>query len=400
MNTPTSNKIDAINKTILRSMAEGNIDYIVKNFTDDSIKIFGADFGFIRGKFMNNSKTSMIYQSSNMPCEPVLPVRKRGGNALFDSQVKKSNYEGEICRHLKSYLIVPIRYVDHVYGNLVLGYKKYHDFEKEELLLSDTIGNALAQIITINWHAEKSQKDLALNAKQREIEVLLEQEKLRTEFIGNATHELRTPLAIMKGNAELAQMEGSPKSAKEALGVVIEEINILSNILNDLTLLTSITKDPKGLMPKTRVNISDLIGESISRLSNLAENKKISIRIKGGASLFVLGNKNHLEKLFLNIIKNAIAYGKESGYIDIDLLKEKNTIKVKIKDNGMGISREDLPKIFERFYRADKAHSGSGNHSGLGLAIAKWVAEIHGGEIKVESAEGKGSTFTVLLPLA
>lgn len=399
---PAAKKINYFNKTILHSMAEADVRAIIKNFTDDSIKIFEADFGFARGKFGIDTKKSIVYVSKNMPCEPVLPQRKEENNILFDNNVKLEDYNGEICQFIKSYLIIPIRYVDHVYGNIVLCYKKQHNFTEEELALSSTLGNTIAQSITINWLVEKEQKDLALAEKQKETETLLTQEKLKTEFIANATHELRTPLAIMKAEVDLALMDKKIDSAHIALRTVNAEIKILAEILKDLALLTSKDKGGKEEMLKEDIDLIRVIELSKKRLENLASGKKIKISLdtKKIQRVNIVGDESYLEKLFLNVIRNAVTYGKEGGKIEINISKEKDFVKIKVIDDGIGISREDLPKIFERFYQVDKAHSSHGTHSGLGLAIAKWAADTHGGSIDVKSTPGVGSTFTVSLPLA
>jgi signal transduction histidine kinase len=401
MSYPAAKKINYFNKTIAYSMAEADVRVIIKNFTDDSIKIFEADFGFARGKFGTDAKQSIVYASKNTPCEPTLPVRKKEDSALFDNNVKLENYDAEICRFIKSYLIIPVRYVDHVYGNIVLCYRKQHNFTEEELALATTLGNTVAQSITINWLVEKEQKDLALAEKQKETETLLAQEKVKTEFIANATHELRTPLAIMKGNIDLALMGKENKAqARESLLAVSEEINILAEILQDLALLTSKNSTEKQLINPRSIDLKNLLSQTAKRLQGLANQKKIKITIKTTRdNMNVLGSQNHLEKLFLNLIRNAITYGKVGGSITVDASTNKGEAIIKIIDDGVGISKEDQPKIFERFYQGDKAHSSHGTHSGLGLAIAKWAADTHGGNINVKSTPGKGSTFTVSLPL-
>ena len=168
-----------------------------------------------------------------------------------------------------------------------------------------------------------------------------------------------------------------------------------------MEILTLDNKENKLAIYNNRVNLNDLLRKIVRRLESIAQEKNMSIDFKKEQiDFFIFGNKEHLEKLFLNVIKNAINYGKNNGKISIKMLKEKDTIKTEITDNGIGISKEDLPKIFKRFFKSEKAHKySSDKHSGLGLAISKRVTEEHGGNIEVKSIEGKGSTFTVSLPV-
>jgi len=131
----------------------------------------------------------------------------------------------------------------------------------------------------------------------------------------------------------------------------------------------------------------------------LAYKKNISITAKNIPSITILGDKGYLEKMLVNLIKNSIIYGNKNGHTEIVAKKSKGFIIINIIDDGIGMLEEDLPHVFERFYRADKYHRSGGNSIGLGLAIVKWVAEIHGGEVNVKSIKNKGSNFGVSIPI-
>ncbi|HCC06360.1 TPA: hypothetical protein DEP94_03325 [Candidatus Nomurabacteria bacterium] len=230
--------------------------------------------------------------------------------------------------------------------------------------------------------------------------LFLEQEKLKTNFIADATHELRTPLAIIKGNVELA-LRNKDKNASqvETFKAINVEINHLAELLSDLTTLTSENKIAHQKIFKSKVSLLRLIENVTERCATLALTKNIKIEIKEIPDVSLAGDRIYLEKLFSNIISNAIFYGKEKGSIIINAKKDKKYIIITIKDNGIGIEKEDLPNIFNRFYRAENARDTKREGTGLGLAISKWIVESHDGNIEVSSVIKKGTTFTISLPL-
>jgi signal transduction histidine kinase len=391
-------KLTVLNDTILHSMTEKDANAIVKNFTESGIKILEADFGFAWWKFADSDEYKLAYKSQSTPYEPFMP--RKGANhstaiknkkPIFDSNVVRKNYgTSDISPYMKSFVIIPIFHKNHIYGSITLCYKKRHIFSEEELILSQAIGNTTAQAITIH--------------RLVKTDILLAQERLKTEFIGNATHEIGTPLAIMRGNVELALMKKNDlQFAHKALKAVEVEIKILSEILKDMVLLTSSPdKNISYMIKHVPINMTHFMSALAHRLQTVAQEKGIKIKLKNEkiGDVFISGDEKYLEKLFGNLIKNAISYGKNNGHVVVDISKNSKSVKVKIIDDGIGISKEDMPKIFDRFFRADKAHTHAKNesHSGLGLAIVQWATELHEGTVDVKSTYGKGSTFTVTLP--
>jgi PAS domain S-box-containing protein len=237
--------------------------------------------------------------------------------------------------------------------------------------------------------------------RAKETERLFEEEKLKVASIADATHELRTPIAIIKGNVDLA-LDNSTKNTRSpnsALRAIDSEVKHISGILSDLTLITSRGGELKNRIVFSNVSLSSIIKNVVTRAKVLAYKKNISISFNNIHDAIIYGDKDYLEKMIANLVKNTIIHGNQDGHTKIYTKKTPGFITINVSDDGVGISKEDLPHVFERFYRADKSHRSDGNSIGLGLSIVKWVAEAHGGRVGVKKMKGKGSIFSVTLPV-
>lgn len=221
------------------------------------------------------------------------------------------------------------------------------------------------------------------------------------QFSADASHELRTPLTIMRGEIEVAlRNQRLSKDVRELLQSIHDELVRLSSIVDSLMILVKsdtgrLTFDMQPLA------VDELIKQSFDEMKILAERKKIKMKLEQSESIRVNGDAARLKQLFLNLIDNAIKYTQPRGFITLSLEKDDGYATVAVKDNGIGISRKHAKKIFVRFYRVErkiKTIENTGG-SGLGLSIAKWIAEVHHGSIEVKSREGRGSTFIVRLPI-
>ena len=215
------------------------------------------------------------------------------------------------------------------------------------------------------------------------------------QFTADASHELRTPLAILMGELEVALR--SPKSAEQYRNIMVsaqEEVSRLSQVVRNLLELSK-AESGQVKIDTEKLNISSLLSDICEDIELLAEEKNQKLETKIEPNVMILGDRVRLHQAFLNIVENSVKYTPERGSILVRLLRESGKAVLRVSDTGIGIPEEDLPHIFDRFYRVDKARSQDVQGNGLGLAIVKWIIEAHHGTITVESIAGKGTIFTV-----
>ena len=238
----------------------------------------------------------------------------------------------------------------------------------------------------------------AFNSMSERLEQL---DESRNQFVSNASHELKTPLSTMKILIEtlLYQDPIDPGMTKEFLGDVNKEIDRLNRIVSDLLTLVNIDSGAMKLKLED-LDIAALMQEQARRLAPLARENGIELECNAGAPLMVNGDPLKLQQVIYNVIDNAIKYTPRGGEVHCASSRSGKMAVLRIADTGEGIPPEDLPHIFDRFYRVDKARSRETGGTGLGLSIVKQIVLSHGGTITPESTLGKGTTFTIQLPLA
>lgn len=223
-------------------------------------------------------------------------------------------------------------------------------------------------------------------------------ESLR-QFTADASHELRTPLSIIRGEAEVALSQNRDKAEyRESLVIVHDEARRLSRMVDDMLALARADDRDQGLKVE-EFYLNDLVEDSVKSSQVLALAKAISLTVEPSTDITFAGDESLIRRMILNLLDNAIKYTPAGGRVSVKLTTEVSRVEIAVADTGIGISADATARIFERFYRADRARSRSDGGSGLGLSIAKWVAEAHNGSINLESRPGAGSTFTISLPL-
>lgn len=233
-------------------------------------------------------------------------------------------------------------------------------------------------------------------------ETLATNTKLRRQLLANIAHELRTPLAVIQGHLE-GMVDGVIEPSKEQLSSLHEEAVRLNRLITDLRDL-SLAEVRQLALEQQPTDINQLITRIVMRLKTLADEKEIEVNYTLADSLpEALVDSDRMSQVFYNILVNAIRYSPNKGRVQVTTAlakyKDKPWLKISIEDNGPGIAAEDLPYVFDHFYRGDKSRDRKSGGSGIGLAIVKQLVESHGGQVKVESVLGLGSVFYVFLPV-
>lgn len=225
-------------------------------------------------------------------------------------------------------------------------------------------------------------------------------ERIRTEFVGNVSHELKTPLTSIRGYVEtLLDMDVEDPLVSKFLKVINKESQRLARLINDLLDLSKLEARRHHQLAPTR--LIDVVENVIYVLAPEAEKKKIELTIDLPLNLpRVMGVEEQLDQVLINLMDNGIKYTPAGGEVVLSAEADEHWVTIKVTDNGCGIPAEDLERIFERFYRVDKARSRQAGGTGLGLSIVKHIVKAHGGDIQVESEPGVGSTFIVKLKRA
>ncbi|MFA5114758.1 MAG: ATP-binding protein [Candidatus Omnitrophota bacterium] len=227
-------------------------------------------------------------------------------------------------------------------------------------------------------------------------------EKIRQDFVANVSHELRTPIASIKGYAETL-LEGAledKENAREFVNIIHQNSNRLASLINDLLDLSKI-ESGKMKMSFAPLDPTVLIRRAATVIENQAEAKSIALNTELPSGLpKVKADETRFSQVMINLLDNAIKYTPEGGTVSIAAKVVNDVLQVDVSDTGIGISEKDLPRIFERFYRVDKARSHELGGTGLGLSIVKHIVQAHGGQVWVRSELEQGSTFSFTIPLA
>jgi len=235
----------------------------------------------------------------------------------------------------------------------------------------------------------------------RDVTELRQTERLRRELTANVSHELRTPLTSIKGFAETL-LDGAMReeeTARRFLSIINSETDRLVKLVDDLLDLSLLESKRVTLDPKP-VDLGGLVTHTVDKLRPIAAHSQLTLVQSAPPGIVVFADADRLEQVLTNLVDNALKYTPPGGRVEVQVAAVNGEVEVVVNDTGKGIRPEDLPHVFERFYRSDRSRTRGSGGTGLGLAIAKHIVEAHGGRISVSSRPDEGTTFTVTIPMS
>lgn len=257
-------------------------------------------------------------------------------------------------------------------------------------------GDLSARIPTERTQGEIRQLAETFNEMFGRLETSFEHER---QFTSDASHELRTPVAVITSQAEYSLLpDATPEEQREGLEVILEQARKMSALISQLLMLTRADSGTQQLT-MAPVDLSLLASMTAEQCREAAARRQIRLDCEIAPGIMTEGDQASLVRVFLNLLENAIQYGRPGGFVKLTLAVQNDFAVCSIADDGIGIARENLERIWQRFYRVDPSRNPGGSNTGLGLSLVKWIIEAHHGTIEAESGLGKGSCFTFRLPL-
>ncbi len=367
--------------TSINDMAS-KLDEMIISLQDKNVKLEAIMSSVVNGIIAIDSLEKVLF--INPAAEKILNIRDKDISGKHLLQVVRNN-------SLDNYL------------NSILKEKNYYDTEitlegSEEKILK-FYANPIRQIDKTDI------KGIIITIQ--DITELRRLEKVRTEFVANVSHELKTPLTSIKGFVETLKMSGMENLQDNLrfLDIIEDEANRLYRLINDILSLSEL-EQKRAAIKKEKINVGKSITEVVSMLQAQSESKNIQLSVNVREELSALnGETDKLKQMLINLVDNAIKYTPENGKVEVEAYNQKeeqgrSSVVIKVSDNGIGIPKEHIPRLFERFYRVDKARSRRVGGTGLGLAIVKHIVILFNGRIEVNSEIGKGTVFKIILPVS
>ncbi|MBT4540723.1 GAF domain-containing protein [Candidatus Woesearchaeota archaeon] len=398
--------------------AQLDLDNLLNIIMDRTMEFTNSDSGFlllVKGDYLDMKliKGYPIEKAENVRIkidEGLSGWVAKQGKPLIVPDVRKDKRYIEVNRATVSEAVIPLMKAGKVIGVLNLDSVKFNNFEKFKQpleILTNHIAIAIENSklyneISLFNETLKNEVFMAtkeLVEKNRELERM---DRLKSEFVSNVSHELRTPLTSIKGYTKLllgGKLGMLPENQMQCLNIIIEESDRLSRLINDVLDLAKLEKG-KVKFKKEKMDIIIVAGDVIKTLATLADDKDIKIHLDVKKDIpKISASQDLIKQIFFNLIGNAIKFTPKDGniYVIIELMD--NFIKTTVKDTGIGVPKEVIPRLFDKFYQVDASMTRQYGGTGLGLPISKHIVDAHKGKIYVESEINKGSSFIFELPI-
>lgn len=329
-------------------------------------------------------------QSQVVPANSISDAERKQFSSLLDQEgLQTAAIGGQSYRYIN--ISVSEHQNDSPYQKIQVVYNLKHEKEMlSHLLMVIGFGSLLSVFIAILAGIYLASKAL--------IPIKRSWDK-QQQFVADASHELRTPLSVLKLNLEhlFRHPDHSIEQESETIHQAIQEINYLSKMASDLLTLARSDSDQLQLQQEA-VQLDDILHQAVKNFKALASLKHIELTADL-SPIPLMGDQERLKQLFVILLDNAVKYTKENGVISIKSNLKNSRAIIEITDTGIGIPKEDIPYIFDRYYRGDKARTRHLEGSGLGLSIAKWIVQTHSGKIRITSHEGEGTRVVISLPV-
>ena len=369
--------------------------------------------------FLIDEKSKKIFCKTGIGCnaEQIEHVKSRVlseemiNRIIEENRTRVVKISGQPAEEEKNFMVAPIIVKEIVNGFIIVG----SSFSSKRLseqnleiasILANQIGVAIENVRLYQglWN---SQRELEIRIKKRTKELaaanrkLKKLDKMKSDFISLVSHELRAPLTSIKGYASILMDEKLGKvnpAQKERLVKINRYSTSLTNLVNDLLDISRI-ESGRVEMKAEHVPIGEVLTGVIDVLNPQMQEKNLALQVEMPSDIILVwADPNQLERVFINVLGNAIKFSPENAKITVNVLDNKNCVQIDISDTGIGIAGDDLPKIFDEFYRADNSINQQKKGTGLGLSLVKHIIDNHQGRISVKSRLNRGSTFSFVLP--
>ena len=371
------------------------------------ITVYDSDGAVVRGlsrgmrPFKGKRPHAMMHEMPNAGCrvvdEPIIVDGVKVGKVSFSCMPFNESHEGAFLRQFNKHLYISVAFMlllstfvaffmaNRISRPVLNVAKRAHLISGGKYRIDDAMSSDITEIQTLIESMNKL--GLALET----------QEELRKRLMSDIAHELRNPVTIIKSHLEAFE-DGVWEPTPERIRLTVGEIDRLSRLISEVGSLYSIEAAESSLSLAS-VNISEEMERLALSFDPMFANKSVSLEKEIEPGIEAVVDIAKMRQAAANLLSNALRYTDTGGHVFFSLKSNSGLLDILVRDSGIGISKSDLPNIFERFYRADKSRARASGGMGIGLAIAKAIVEAHSGNVKVESSEGEGSTFIITIPL-